>query len=297
MHSFALRRRPRRRSEIEGNEDIIGSLPGCIPGGSRQHLTLCGSSGAGKTTTALVVAAEQLCLASEGQPCLICIGCLTREEGTNPAFHIVDCHHHGSKEDIEFLLDEETGREPLGASHHVIVFEEAGALSLAAQSGLLVALQSTTAHRQFIFTCIDPDALLRPLRDRCRVLRLELPDYPRALAFLERVAAQEKIAIDTPALELLAVASRGYRNLLENLETAAKLAGDRSIDAPLLRRTVLRDRSAIILDYIEAVADGDIDRQLALLDESALTAPELLRSIREVLVHLRLRSTRRHRLR
>ena len=293
MLTLPNRRRPRRLLQIAYQPDVIHPLRRGIASGRRPHIIFAGASGTGKTTTALCLGLEQLCTAAGERPCLVCADCLAFERGSHPAFHLVDCQHHGRKDDIEFLLEQETGREPVGASHHYIVLEEADGLSRAAQSGLLVALQSTTSHRQFVFTCIDPETLIRPLRDRCRVFRLDLPDHGQALAFIRQVAVEEDIDIDGPALDLLAATCRGYRNLLEILEAAVDLAVGIRIDAGFLRRTVLRDRSAILLDYLSAVASGDIGLQLALLDECELGATEKVRAIRDILVHLRVHYTGR----
>ncbi len=292
MESMVNRRRPHCLAEIEGNEDLIGSLTRGVAAGSRKPLILSGASGTGKTSIAFALAAEHLCRVPGGLPDIDPERFKAMVGGSNPAFHLFDCQRESGKDDIEYLLDQETGREPVGASHHVIVMEEADGLKRAAQSALLVALQSTTAHRQFIFTCIDPEALIVPLRDRCAVYTLEVPDFQQSLAFLGKVAAEEKITIDRPALELLAAGCSGYRNLQEILETVAGLAVGKCINAELVRRTVLRDRSTIILDYLEAIAEGRIDHQRELLAECRLSAPEFVRSIRDVLVHLQLRRIR-----
>ena len=49
----------------------------------------------------------------------------------------------------------------------------------------------------------------------------------------------------------------------------------------------------LVLDYLAEVAGGNVERQLAILDECSLTAPEKVRAIREMLAHLRIRYTGR----
>ena len=297
MYPLAIRRRPRDLREVHGQNELVGVLSRIMASDARPHFIFGGASGTGKTSIALALAAAEFCSADGDRPCHECDACLLVAQQNHPALHIVNCAHQGGKEDIGFLLTEETGREPVGARRHLVILEEADKLSLAAQSALLVPLQETTGHRQFIFTCIDPNALIRAARDRCRTFRLELPNETEAVRFLQIAVKDEEIDAEDAALDLMAANCRGYRNLLETLETAAGLAGDAQISTALLRRTVLRDRSAVLLEYLGAVAAAQVDRQLALLDACALTAPEKVRAIREILAHLRTRFTGRRRAR
>lgn len=291
--AFTMTRRPRSLERFHGSTNIFGALSQMMATDDQRHLIFSGASGVGKTSTALWIASAVLCKADNDRPCLECSSCLSVERQSHQALHVINCAQEGGKEDIEFLLTEETRHEPVAARRHVIIFEEADQLSRPAQYALAVPLQETAGHRQFLFTCIDAEALIRPVRDRCRHFRFELPTHLQSMQYLREAADEEEIQVNDAALDLIAVFCRGYRSLLETLDAAASLACGSPIDPALLRRTVLRDRSAALLDYLAEVAGGNVERQLAILDECSLTAPEKVRAIREMLAHLRIRYTGR----
>lgn len=291
MIAMAVRRRPVQPNGFFGQQHLARQLCRLMAPGNAHNVIFAGPSGTGKTTAALMVAAGSLCLPEEGRPCLQCRSCVDVKRGINAAHHFVDCAHQGGKEDIDYLLQQETGRAPVDAPCHQIILDEADLLSRSAQSSLLVPTQDTAGYRRFLLTCTDPEALSRPLRDRCRIVRLDDPNQSEAVQFLEETTREENIAIEYGAIDLLAAACRGYRNLLETLEAAADLANGAPIDADLLRTKVLRDRSTVLLEYLSELASGDVERQRELLDQCSLSAIEKVRGLRDILAHLRVHHT------
>lgn len=283
--------RPTSLDAMSGHGTQLGVLKRDVLAGEWRHLILGGESGTGKSTTARVLAKAIFCRASlkSGSSCNSCAICQAFEKGELIDFHWVDCQHHGGKADIEFLLDEEIRGRPMVAKVHVVVFDEFDGSTLPAQSLLLGALQRSGVPWCFIFTCVDPESLILPLRDRCRILRLDVPNHEQSVAYLEGLAARHSLRVDSEALSLIAAYGRGYRQLCEMLDTASALAGDGAVTTSLVRQNLLRDRSVLILDYLAQTARGDLPGQLEALSRIQLSPPELVRALRDVLMHLTVR--------
>ena len=291
MVAMSIRRRPAQPNSFFGQEDLARQLNRLMAAGNAHNVIFAGPSGTGKTTAAMMVAGGSLCSAVGERPCLKCRACLDVARGVHAAQHFVDCAHQGGKEDIDHLFQQETGHAPIDAACHQIILDEADLLSRSAQSALLIPTQDTAGYRRFLLTCTDPEALIRPLRDRCRIVRHDDPNQSEAVQFLEETTREENIAVEDGAIELMAAACRGYRNLLETLESAADLANGAPIDADLLRTKVLRDRSTVLLEYLSELASGDVERQRELLDQCSLSAIEKVRGLRNILAHLRVHHT------
>src|SRR6476469_2390027 len=84
--------RPRRFSEVRGQDHVVRALRSAVREGRVGHAYLfSGPRGTGKTSTARILAKVLNCAAPvDGEPCLQCESCIAVETGTSFDVHELD---------------------------------------------------------------------------------------------------------------------------------------------------------------------------------------------------------------
>ena len=303
--TWAEKYRPHRFSEVVGQERAVAQLAARVfPDKRRGHVILEGPSGSGKTTLARIFAQAMQCEAplSSGDACRGCHPCRLFEADSQPCFHSINSGLEGTVAGIRELVDEDLRARPLQAEFHVVFFDEADNLTEKAQRSLLTPLEDGSAFVLYIFSLIDADALLLPLRARSARLELSGPGPHEALTFLQRIALAERLPVAHDALWLMAQLVPSFRELAVALETVAVAADGREIVPALVRATLRKGRTDEIVAYLRAALDGDVDEQLTAISGAHLPVQDKASAVLELLTYLKLkyvgpsRAARHHRL-
>ncbi len=288
---WAEKYRPKSFADVVGQERAVTQLRSLVESGTGRSVILSGPSGTGKTTLALIYAQAAMCLkpSTPAAACGVCHSCKDWAADWQPAFHQINCGTDGNVESIRYLIDEQLQYKPMGSLRHAVFLDEAHRLSLAAREALLVPLEKRTEYVVFILGLIDPTALPRPFRDRCRQVALDLSSISARLTFLERISRSENLSSDVDALELLARHTPSFRALAERLQALVAESGGSALTKPLVAALLLKEGPGAILGYLTAAVSGDLDRQLFLLRETGQPLSDKLASLRKILNHLKLR--------
>ena len=195
--SLAEKYRPRKVADFIGLEKQRKILSKLTTNPFASSWLFVGASGTGKTSLALAIAAE--------------LG--------------AEVHHVGSQkcnlETLETVV-RQCNFVPLSGGFHVVICDEADAMSDAAQKYLLSKLDSSepVPNTIWIFTCNATDRLEARFLSRCRVL--EFSSYGlngNLVAFLRRVWDAESNGAPEPNIERLSrEAKNNVRESLMRLE-------------------------------------------------------------------------------
>jgi DNA polymerase-3 subunit gamma/tau len=262
---LARKYRPATFDELIGQDAMVRTLSNAfetarIP----QAWILTGVRGVGKTTTARILARAlnyELPDGSVTGPMIKMPALGTHCQAIMESRHIdvieMDAASHNSVEDVR-QINEAIRYAPVSARYKVYILDEVHMLSPQAFNALLKTLEEPPPHAKFIFATTEIRKVPITILSRCQRFDLRRVDAGALVAHLDRIAAQEGIAVAPEALALIARAAEGsVRDALSLLDQAiAHAAGP--VRAEHVRQMLgLADRARVI-DLFEALMHGDI---------------------------------------
>jgi len=222
MENLVLYRkyRPQKFSEVIGQEHVTQTITNEIKNGRIAHAYLfSGPRGCGKTTTARIIAKAVNCLnrkSSEAEPCNQCANCLEIQSGRAIDLIEIDAASHRGIDDIRELR-EGIKFAPSKLKYKVFIIDECHQLSKDAANALLKTLEEPPAHAIFILATTELHKILPTILSRCQRFNFHKLTLPQLTARLQKLADLEGVAIEKPALELIALTAGGSARDSESL--------------------------------------------------------------------------------
>src|SRR2546428_9100786 len=265
---IARKYRPQRFSDVVGQEHVTQTLANAIKQKRTAHAYLfCGPRGTGKTTIARIFA-----------KCLNCTGgpkvdfddddprCLEIADGRSLDVIEIDGASNRGIEEIRELRDT-VKYAPATSKFKLYIIDEVHMLTKEAFNALLKTLEEPPAHVKFMFATTEPEKVLPTILSRCQ--RFDLRRIPAALILrhLAQIAKQEKVKIDSAALDAIARGADGaMRDAESTLDQLISLCGDR-IEENDVRSMFGLTAQAQLLELAAAVLKGDAETVLRELHE------------------------------
>lgn len=285
--SLYRRYRPRRFSELKGQDHVVRALRDAVMSGREgQAYLFSGPRGTGKTTSARILAKVLNCEnVTDGEPCCACESCLSVERGTSYDVHELDAASNNGVDSIRDLVEKASLGTP--GRHKVYILDEVHMLSKAAEAALLKTLEEPPPHVVFVLATTDPQKMSDTIRSRTQHLQFHLLPSDTLAEHVQWVAQDAGLELSQAALDAALTQGGGSaRDTLSALELLASTGGDVSdvIDIDeFLAGLIERDSGRVLTAMGHAVGMGrdprtvteDIVRHLrnAFL---ALMAPELV---------------------
>ncbi len=229
MQNLVLYRkyRPQTFAEIIGQEHIVQTLTNAIKNGMISHAYLfIGPRGSGKTTIARLLAKAVNCKNLQGfEPCNKCSACMEINEARAMDLIEIDAASNRGIDDIRELRDG-IRFSPTSLKYKVFILDEAHQLSKEAANALLKTLEEPPAHAIFILATTEAHKMIPTIISRCQRFDFKRLTLPEIMKRLEILTEKEKIKVEKPALELIAINSRGsLRDAESLLDQAITFAG------------------------------------------------------------------------
>lgn len=211
-------------SSVVGQSALTTTLKNAVKTGKLAHAYLfCGPRGVGKTTCARIFAKAINCQSptEDGEACGQCESCKAFNEQRSYNIFELDAASNNSVENIKTLM-EQTRIPPQVGRYKVFIIDEVHMLSTAAFNAFLKTLEEPPAHVIFILATTEKHKIMPTIISRCQIYDFERMTVPNIVGHLKMVAAEEGIAYEEEALNVIAEkADGGMRDALSVFDQAA----------------------------------------------------------------------------
>jgi len=284
---LARKWRPRNFSELVGQEHVRQALVNALESGRIHHAYLfTGTRGVGKTTIARILARSLNCERGVGpSPCGECAACREIDEGRFVDLIEVDAASRTKVDDTRELLENVQYR-PTRGRYKVYLVDEVHMLSANSFNALLKTLEEPPPHVKFLLATTDPQKLPATVLSRCLQFNLKRLPVSLIAGRLAHILAEEGIAAEAPAVQLLARAADGsLRDALSLLDQMLAFGGGRvgEADARAMLGTVGRGQVVQLVERLAARDARGLFAAVASLDEFAPDYGQLLDEIAALL--------------
>ena len=273
--SLYRRYRPRRFSEVRGQEHVVRALRNAvIHQREGQAYLFSGPRGTGKTTSARILAKVLNCERPvDGEPCCECVSCLAVERGTSYDVHELDAASNNGVDAMRDLIEKASLGTP--GRHKVYILDEVHMLSKAAEAALLKTLEEPPPHVVFVLATTDPQKVSDTIRSRALHLQFHLLPMDVLEQHIRWLAADAGIEISDTALQaVLRQGGGSARDTISALELVAASDGEAPEATPLD-------------EFIEAFIEHDPGRALAVVAHAVLQGGDPRTLTEEIIRHLR----------
>ena len=289
---LARKWRPRRFSELVGQEHVVRALSNALDSGRVHHAFLfTGTRGVGKTTIARIFAKSLNCeRGTSAEPCGECGACLDIDAGRFIDLLEIDAASNTGVDDVRALIDNAQYMPARGRTK-VYLIDEVHMLSRNAFNALLKTLEEPPGHVKFLLATTDPQKLPVTVLSRCLQFNLRRLEPAQISGQLTKILLAEGIAADPAAIELLARAADGsLRDGLSLLDQAIAYTGSSGdsgkLDAAGVNAMLGTVERARIGELLAALADGDGSRLLAEVENMAQYSPDFGQVLEDIAAEL-----------
>lgn len=281
--ALARKWRPRRFSELVGQEHVVRALTHALDSGRLHHAFLfTGTRGVGKTTIARIFAKSLNCeKGPTSNPCGECSACVDIDAGRFVDLLEIDAASNTGVDNVRDLI-ENAQYTPSRGRYKVYLIDEVHMLSKPAFNALLKILEEPPPHVKFLLATTDPQKLLVTVLSRCIKFSLKRLTPEQITGQMQHILGAEQIAYDDEGIEVLARAADGsLRDGLSLLDQAIAHGGGtlRAHEVHAMLGTVERAKVRVLLDTL---ANGDGGALLDEIERIASFAPDFAQVLDEL---------------
>src|SRR5689334_17043494 len=171
---LARKWRPKRFSELVGQEHVVKALTNALETGRVHHAFLfTGTRGVGKTTIARIFAKSLNCEKGQSSdPCGVCAVCTEVDVGRFVDLLEIDAASNTGVDDVREVI-ENAQYAPARGRFKVYLIDEVHMLSKNAFNALLKTLEEPPPHVKFLLATTDPQKLPITVLSRCLKFNLK----------------------------------------------------------------------------------------------------------------------------
>jgi DNA polymerase-3 subunit gamma/tau len=258
----ARRFRPKRFTELVGQDGVVASLRSALQSGRIPHAFLfSGSRGVGKTTSARILARALNCeTGPTADPCGTCDACRSILAGTHPDVVEIDAASHNLVDDIRELRDR-VGFASMGGRYKVYILDEVHMLTRSAFNAFLKTLEEPPKNVVFVLATTELHKVPETIRSRCQVLLFRRVDEQDVVSRLRAIVEAEGLTLGDPILEEIAASCRGgmrdAETALERILPVVREVDGGDFDIDTYRRLVHRVGLDRAVEVAEELLSGN----------------------------------------
>ena len=280
--------RPLDLNSVVGQEVIVKTIKNAIKRGSISHAYLfCGPRGTGKTTIAKIMAKTINCLDNNnGIPCNKCEICQQLANGQGTDIIEIDAASNNGVDEIREIRNK-VNLVPSFCKYKVYIIDEVHMLSTGAFNALLKTLEEPPAHVIFILATTEPHKLPLTIISRCQRFDFKKISVSQIIDHIKYIAEQEKIKIETAAINKIAFLSDGgMRDAISLLDQLASFEENiiTSDDVDELNGMI---DSQTLEKLITSIIKGDVKTILNMSNYFDHAGKDFFRLVDELIVMIR----------
>ena len=283
-----LKWRPSDWDEVIGQDHVITTLRNAVRQDRVSHAQIfSGPRGTGKTSTARVLAKAVNCLAEDlsTRPCNACAHCQSVSRGDFLDLIEIDAASNTSVDDVRELRDK-INFSPNQGRYKVYVIDEVHMLSASAFNALLKTLEEPPAHAIFILATTEIHKIPVTVISRCQRHDFRRISVSEIITRLQEMAKAEDINVREDVLGLIARQATGsLRDAISILDQLSSAEGE--ITPELAHQILGTSPDEAVLNFIEAMLDGDPGEGLNTLHQSSQRGNDPGQFARQIVGYLR----------
>jgi len=264
---LARKWRPRRFSELIGQEHVVRALTNALSSGRLHHAYLfTGTRGVGKTTVARVFAKALNCESGvTAEPCGQCSSCVEVDEGRFIDLIEVDAASRARVDETRELMDN-VQYAPARGRYKVYLIDEVHMFSAHSFNALLKTLEEPPPHVKFLLATTDPQKMPVTVLSRCLQFHLRQLPASEIVRHLTVLTGVEAVQAEPAGLALIGRAAAGSMRDSLSLLDQAIAHGDGAVLEVDVRAMLGVTRQDAVHDIVDRLADGQASEVLALMD-------------------------------
>ena len=233
--------RPKKLSEIAGQDEVVNRLQSFVDKKSLPHLLFAGPPGSGKTTAALCIARELF------------------GEGWRQNFLELNASDERGIDTIRTKVKDYARTRPIGdVPYKIVLLDESDALTPDAQHALRRTMEMYTHTCRFCLDCNYSSRIIEPIQSRCAIFRFRRLNEKDIAQYLKRIARAEKLTLTEDGIKAIAYVSEGdMRRATNILQAAATLR--RKVDEKAVYEVSAAARPEEVRRMLELALDGKFE--------------------------------------
>jgi DNA polymerase-3 subunit gamma/tau len=287
--SLYRRHRPGSFDQVVGQQHVVRTLRNAVEQDKVHHAYLfVGSRGTGKTSMAKILARSLNCERGGPTvtPCGECESCVTIAAGTSVDVIEMDAASNRSVDDVRDLR-ERVAYAPSGGRWKVYILDEAHMLTKEAWNAFLKTLEEPPPKTVFVLATTESHKVMATIADRCQRFDFQRPSLEQISEVLDRVAAEERIAVDAGAVAMIARSASGsFRDALGTLDQLVAFGGNEVGLDEVLEMLGAAD-AELLFEAVDAVVAEDPKAVLLGVEKMARSGRDPSQFARDLLAHLR----------